>query len=72
MSAARPGRANVEVVDLNGRRIVELVDAEYGVGRHEVAWDGRDARGRGVAAGTYMVRLRVGESVEAERLIMLR
>ena len=62
----------VEIFDLSGRRIIALVDATYAVGRHEVEWDGRDERGRDVVSGTYLVRLRVNESVEAERLVMLR
>ncbi len=42
------------------------------VGRHEVEWNGRDARGESVGSGTYLVRLRVNEFVEAERLVLLR
>lgn len=68
----QPGRVQVEIVDLNGRRIVTLVDAALAAGRHGAEWDGRDESGCDVASGIYLVRLCVNESVQAERLVMLR
>jgi len=68
----QPGWAQVDILDLNGRQIITLVDEAYAVGHHEVQWDGRDGEGHDVASGTYLVRLRVNDAVEAQRLIMLR
>ncbi len=68
----QPGRAEVEIFDLAGRRIVTLLDETRPSGHHEIEWNGRDERGRGVASAAYLVRLRVNESVEAERLLLLR
>jgi hypothetical protein len=68
----QPGRVRLGIFDLQGRQVVALADATFEAGRHEVAWNGRDARGRSVASGTYLVRLQVNEVVEAERLIVLR
>jgi len=67
-----PGRARLEVFDLAGRRIVTLIDAALEAGYHGVEWDGRDGRGSAVPSGTYLVRLCVNESAEAERLVVLR
>jgi hypothetical protein len=40
-----------------------LLDAELAAGRHQVVWDGRDARGQATASGVYFYRLQaVGES----------
>ncbi len=69
---AQPGRVRVEVFELGGRRIATLIDAALAAGRHDAEWNGRDESGRDVASGAYLVRLRVDESVEAERLVMLR
>jgi hypothetical protein len=38
-----------------------------GPGSHEVALDGR-----GLASGVYVVRLRVGDTVQSRRLVHLR
>src|SRR5690606_4911432 len=52
------GQATLEVFDLLGRRVRVLVDGEQNAGSHTAAWDGRDAAGRAVASGVYLVRLR--------------
>ncbi len=68
----QPGRVQVEILDLAGRRIATLIDAALAAGDHGAEWSGRDESGCDVASGTYLVRLRVNESVQAERLVMLR
>ncbi|HOX24244.1 MAG TPA: FlgD immunoglobulin-like domain containing protein [Candidatus Krumholzibacteria bacterium] len=55
------GHARLEIVDLRGRRVTTLRDGSLAAGPHAVAWDGRDAAGRAVAAGIYLARLS-GES----------
>ncbi len=61
------------VYDLLGRRIARVSGAASGRGRHEAAWDGRDERGRSVAAGIYFLRLDVaGESGKAVRIPVVR
>jgi trimeric autotransporter adhesin len=54
---ADPGRVRLAVYDVRGRRVRELLDAQLGVGRQEVLWDGRDASGRAVAGGVYLFRV---------------
>ena len=55
--------AVVEVFDVRGRSVLRLLDAALTAGRHEVVWDGRDARGQAAASGVYFYRLKaVGES----------
>ncbi len=43
--------------DVRGRRLASLAHGTFGAGDHEVVWDGRDDRGRRVAAGVYVLRL---------------
>jgi len=72
-SLARPARAALVVTDVAGRRVATVTDREFGMGRHEVEWDRRDARGRGVAAGLYVYRLIVdGRMRGARTLIVVR
>ena len=51
------GRVRLSVLDVTGRRIVDLADRDYPAGAQRVVWDGRDGRGRAVPAGLYFVRL---------------
>ena len=41
-------------------------------GSYTVRWDGRDERGKELASGIYLYRLRAGEKMETRRLALLR
>ena len=46
-------------------------DEAYEAGDHEIAWDGRDDGGRGVASGTYLVRRAAPGAPDAVRKLAL-
>ena len=60
------------VYDVLGRRVRVLVRGEQGAGRYEVVWDGRDAGGRPVASGAYVVRLEAGGFTAIRKMLLLR
>ena len=47
----------LEVFDLLGRRVRQLLDAPRSGGVHEVVWDGHNSSGIRVAPGMYMARM---------------
>jgi hypothetical protein len=65
-------RVRLEVFDVSGRRVRLLADAERPAGTHAVEWDGRDARGRRVAAGIYVCRLSAGASRAESKIVVVR
>jgi photosystem II stability/assembly factor-like uncharacterized protein len=58
---ARAGRVRLDVYDVAGRRVRQLVRGERPAGRHDVPWDGRDDAGRSVRAGSYRYRLELAD-----------
>lgn len=54
-----PARVELAVYDVRGRLVRVLSRGTRGAGEHAVGWDGRDTRGRAVAAGTYFGQLKV-------------
>lgn len=61
------------VYDSRGYRVAELLRGSLPAGTHEVRWDGRDERGRSVAAGTYLARLdAVGQPPVVTKLNLVR
>lgn len=66
------GPVTVTVYDALGRKVKTLVDGHQPVGSHAVVWDGRDAAGQPVAAGTYFYRLLVGEAVMSKQAIRVK
>jgi len=69
---ATPGHIRLQVYDTTGRLVSVLVDETRESGRHQVAWDGRDAEGQNVAAGVYLYRLEWGGLTETRRMVLVR
>ena len=67
----RSGPARLEVFDLSGRRVGQVMDATLAPGRYVRAWDARDASGRAVASGLYLVRLRASGGEVTRRFVVL-
>lgn len=68
---ARPGRATLDVVDVQGRRVRRLLDGPLGAGEHKLRWDGRDDAGRLLPAGLYFERLRLEGETRVRKLVLL-
>jgi hypothetical protein len=62
------GRVTVRLYDVAGRLVRELVHGESAAGLRTQRWDGRDARGRRVAAGVYFVQLAAFERERTRRI----
>lgn len=61
------------VFDSRGHRIAELYRGVLPAGTHDLRWDGRDAGGREVAAGTYLARLDAdGGAPVVTKLVLVR
>jgi hypothetical protein len=56
-----------QVIDLQGRRVRDLGQTEFGNGAHVMAWDLRDESGVPVANGLYFVRLEAQTASGATR-----
>lgn len=66
-------RVSISIYDLAGRLVRALVTNErFPAGAHEVLWNGRDGKGRGVASGTYFYRFRAGEVVSTRSMTLLK
>ncbi len=70
---ARDGRVAVSVLDPAGRTVrVLIAGAALPAGRHAVEWDGRDASGRAVGSGVYLVRLDGPSGGGVEKAVLIR
>ncbi len=68
----RPGRVQLTVHDLAGRRLRTLVDAGLGAGRHDLSWDGRDDTGQQLGSGVYLYRLTTAAGSAAGRMTLVK
>ena len=68
----RAGDASLDVLDVNGRRVRQLMArGPMAAGTHTATWDGRDARGARSAAGVYFLRLASGSEQVVRRVVNL-
>jgi hypothetical protein len=67
-----PGRVRLSVYDLRGRRLDLLVDEDRPAGEHRVRWQARDATGRTLASGTYLLVLETGGQRLTSKLMLVR
>ena len=69
---ARDGFTELNVYDMNGRLVRNLVNGQLRSGEHRAVWDGRDDGGRRLASGVYLFRLRGKDFVETQRVALIK
>jgi FlgD Ig-like domain len=62
----------VQVFDLLGRLVKTLVSQPHLAGRHSVIWDGINSAGSAVPSGTYVYRLKAGDFVQSNTLVLVK
>ncbi len=60
------------VFDLSGKKVKTLVNGFNTAGYHQVQWNGKDDQGRMVASGMYFYVLKMGKSIKARKMFLLR
>ncbi|MCK5596241.1 MAG: S8 family serine peptidase, partial [Candidatus Eisenbacteria sp.] len=63
---------SLRLYDISGRLVKTLIDRRHAGGAHEVAWDGRDSRGRTVSSGVYFARVSIGDWSETRKIAFVR
>jgi hypothetical protein len=63
---------SIGLFDLSGRRVVELGSGTFSEGPHSLVWEGRDATGRAMSAGTYLLQLSAPGICEHQKLVLLK
>jgi hypothetical protein len=65
----------VEIFDASGRRLRTLASGHFAAGRHRIAFDGLDGRGRALSSGVYFARV-AGTAqpggIDAVKLVLMR
>jgi hypothetical protein len=74
ISYTLPEQAHVklEVYNVAGRRIANLVDAVQGPGDHRVVWDGKNSNGVPATSGIYFYRITAGDTRISKKMILVR
>ncbi len=68
----KDGHASVNVYDLKGRRVRELVNGSFIAGPHRVSWDGMNDGGQRAGSGVYLVRVVAGGKAADHKMVLLK
>jgi len=68
----RSSHVKIEIFNILGQKVRDLVDEEVSAGYKQVVWDGTDNAGKPVASGVYLYQLKAGSFTEAKRMILLK
>jgi hypothetical protein len=67
----RTGTVRLELIDQQGRRVIELMNTSLGAGTYTAAWDGRLVGGNRAAPGLYFARFQFDGRTLVRRVVML-
>jgi len=71
-SIDKPGRVELEIYDILGRKVNTLQSGFKTPGVHEISWNSKDSRGQDVASGMYFIRLSNDEQQSVQKMMLLR
>ncbi|MCD4776894.1 MAG: hypothetical protein K8S15_12690 [Candidatus Aegiribacteria sp.] len=69
---ASSGTASLDVYDVSGRLVRNLVSGEHLSGAHSVTWAGDDSNGTPIPGGIYLLRLCSGEETAVRSCVVIR
>jgi hypothetical protein len=70
-----PAQINIDIYDIQGRKVRNLLDTREEVGKHRIVWDGRDDDNRELASGIYFARItqwHVEYLSKSQKLVLVR
>ncbi|MBP7460439.1 MAG: S8 family serine peptidase [Candidatus Delongbacteria bacterium] len=69
---AQTDQVLIEIYDIRGVRIRRLVDRSYPAGYNTINWDGRDDRQQNAVTGVYFIRMKAGDRIDVEKVMLLK
>ena len=64
-------RVTIEIFNVLGQKVKQLLDGEKPAGYHSVPWDGRNEFGKNVGAGMYLCRMQAGNFIKTQKMMLL-
>jgi len=65
-------RVELVVYNILGEKVRTLVSEDRPAGTHQVAFDGRDAKGKTLSSGTYFYKLTAGDRVVTKQMVLVK
>ncbi|MBF0432107.1 MAG: T9SS type A sorting domain-containing protein, partial [Fibrobacteria bacterium] len=70
--SSRLEKVELVIFDLNGKKVKSLMSTLQSAGSYSCSWDGKDDTGTPVNSGTYVYRLKIGNSSEKRKMVLTK
>ncbi|MDZ7310398.1 MAG: T9SS type A sorting domain-containing protein, partial [candidate division KSB1 bacterium] len=67
----RPSAVEISIFNLQGQKVVTLVQGHQTAGSHKIFWNGADESGRPVAGGVYFYQLKAADFVAVKKMLVV-
>lgn len=68
----RDANVKIDVHNISGQKVTELVNQWQHGGKHEVSWDGTNLSGYSVTSGVYFYTLHINNDVITKKMILMK
>jgi len=68
----RTDNVKIDIFSVNGQLVRSLVSGLYGIGEHNIVWNGLDNSGHQVSSGVYFYRLSTSDFVASRKMLLLK
>ncbi|MEA2095611.1 MAG: FlgD immunoglobulin-like domain containing protein [Candidatus Cloacimonadota bacterium] len=63
---------NLEVFNIKGQKVKQLVNEQLSAGEHQVIWNGKDDNGKTVTSGIYFYKMKSGSYTSTKKMILMK
>ncbi|MDO9578310.1 MAG: T9SS type A sorting domain-containing protein [Candidatus Cloacimonadales bacterium] len=63
---------SLNIYNMKGQKVRELISGQFASGSHSVVWDGKDENGRQVSSGLYFYKLKTDEKEISKKMLLLK
>ena len=71
-SVKEPSVVSIEIFNIRGQKVRQLINGHYESGFYEVIWDGTDNWNNSVSSGVYFYRMQAGEYKDVKRMVLMK
>lgn len=68
----RPGHVNINVYDLKGNWVLNLINTTMVKGKNSIKWEGRDSKGNLISSGLYLITMKFGNNVKTKTIHLVK
>ncbi len=71
-SVPKTAPVKLNIYNIRGQKVKELIDSTLEYGKHSIVWNGRDDGNRSVASGVYFARLEHCGKIKVNKMMLVK